>query len=376
MKVLHVIAGLDNKSGGPSLSVYNLAKGCNRLGIDTHILTLSYNKSSIPKENFIHSVPGSIYKRFSYSSDVINFLKNNTFDLYYSNGLWQFPSFATSFYALINNKPNIIMPHGMLYPDALKKSKILKTASLILFQKSLLNKAAVIHATCKEEMFHIRSLGIVSPIAVIPNSIEINIDFDSSTLSQLPNQIGFVGRFDPIKNLELLLQSWAVSGKFYPNWELVLMGDGDYQYTNSLKALASSLGIENIRFTGFLSGKDKESAFSKFKYLVLPSKSENFGMVVPEALLRKIPVIASAGTPWEDLNEYNAGWWFKMNIDSLSLCIEKVLNLNEYDRNLMGVNGYSMVKNRFSIEAVSMQMKELNDWVLLNGKKPDFLFSL
>jgi hypothetical protein len=52
--------------------------------------------------------------------------------------------------------------------------------------------------------------------------------------------------------------------------------------------------------------------------LVLPSHTENFGMVVAEALARGVPVIASQGTPCQRLLEYGCGWWPQTSVVGLA----------------------------------------------------------
>ena len=53
---------------------------------------------------------------------------------------------------------------------------------------------------------------------------------------------------------------------------------------------------------------------------------ENFGMIVTEALSVGTPVIASLGTPWEELNIHRCGWWVNNDVDTLAQTIEKVLS--------------------------------------------------
>jgi len=378
MKVLHTISGLDKKSGGPSLSVYTLAKGCRDIGLDIDILTYAdenAKKLMIAQDKFIYTIPTPWYSRFAYSPQVNIFLDNHPYDIYYSNGLWQYPSYAAARFANKHHKPNVIMPHGMLYPEALKKSKWIKRISLALYQRALLDKATVIHATCMQEMEHIRSLGIKTPIAVIPNALEISKHKVVSTKNKSAiKRIGFIGRFAPIKNIELLIEAWSKAGKNRQDWELVLIGDGPAGYQHSLVKLASDLGIENILFPGFLSGTTKEEMLNSLAYLILPSKSENFGMVVPEALILGIPVIASKGTPWEELQTCKAGWWIEIGVLSLTETLNEAMRLSETEYSIMGQNGRQLVEDKYAIEAVAKKMIRFYGWILEGGIKPEFVF--
>jgi glycosyltransferase involved in cell wall biosynthesis len=134
------------------------------------------------------------------------------------------------------------------------------------------------------------------------------------------------------------------------------------------------LRINNIRFSGFLQGAAKEIALQNLDYLILPSKSENFGMVVPEALWHNVPVIASKGTPWEELEQHQAGWWVEAEVTSFAAAIETVLHLPESERIRMGSNGKKLIEVNYGVKKVAAQMNDLYGWMLGEKNKPDFVY--
>lgn len=375
MRVLHTIPGMNIFSGGPTLSTYNLVKGLLMNNVQAFILTLvsKYNTQSFKDESFIRKIGKPISNRFGYSRYFKKSLEEYArVDIVHVHGLWQYPSHISVKYAYKNNIPIVVTPKGMLYPNALKKSKYVKKISLVLYQYNDLKKAKIIHTTCQQEKYHIRKLGLNLPIAVIPNPIEIK-EKKWSYNSLIKRRVGFIGRLDPIKNIEDLLRAWAISGKEKKDWELVLIGDGTSGYKNSLIRLTKELEIKNILWLGHLSGKEKEKIFSTFHFLVLPSISENFGMVVAESLQYEIPVIASKGTPWEELNTYKAGWWIDFGVEPLAQAINKAIKLPDADRFEMGKNGRKLVEQNYSIEIVAKKMIGLYKWILEGGEKPDFV---
>ncbi|MFC0263916.1 glycosyltransferase [Fontibacter flavus] len=377
MKILHTISGLDVYSGGPSLSTWTLLNGLRDSGVEAEILTYASKKGKdqmIGNADFVHALAVSRIPRLNYSPALKTFLKSSNYALYHGHGLWEYPSHAIASHARKTKKPYLISPRGMLYPEALQISSLFKKVAMPLYQRRDLEMATVLHATCQQEMLYIREMGFQNPIAVIPNPIEINIPKSLAQAEKTKKQVGFIGRFAPIKNLEMLLQAWAETGAKQPDWELVLIGDGDAVYRNELTQLAKNLGIQNIRFTGFLRGEEKEKALQALDYLALPSKSENFGMVVPEALLREIPVIASKGTPWEDLLSHQAGWWVDNNLPSLVKALKSAMELSEEGRQVMGANGRKLVEEKYSMESVAEQMVALYCWILKEGEKPDFVY--
>ncbi len=375
MNILHTISGMSINAGGPTTCLYNLVKGVTVSGIKTQILTFSPSKNDklITKDVLIQTVHSPKEKRYGYSIAFKEALSRyENIDIFHTNGLWQFTTHIGAVYARKRKTPYIVSPHGMLYPEALKKSLLFKKTAMTLYQRKDLSHATVIHATCQQEMKHIRQLGFRNSIAVIPNAVEIPaVSFNNNKKKK--KQVGFIGRFAPIKNIEMLLRAWSLSGKSNPEWELVFIGDGEPSYCKNLHKLVHNLNIKNIMFTGFLSGDDKESALLNLDYLVLPSKSENFGMVVAEALIRKIPVIASNGTPWEELNIYNAGWWIDIGVLPLANTLNKALSLSESDRTKMGLNGRKLIEEKYSIQSVARQMILLYQWILGKISRPDFV---
>ena len=73
-------------------------------------------------------------------------------------------------------------------------------------------------------------------------------------------------------------------------------------------------------------------------------------MVIPEALSMGIPCIATSGTPWEELNSRNCGWWIDSSKDSIAKAIEYAIETNIEDYKLMANNAINLVKEKYSID--------------------------
>jgi len=373
MKILHTISSLSVNTGGPTQSVFYTVKGLREQNLDVTILTYQpdLDDKLISTKNFIITLPKG-KTSFVYSPAYKQFLRVHQYDLYHLQGIWQYPTYVTEKIARKYNKPYIITPRGMLYPQALDVSKHKKQFFLKLFLMNSLNKAAVVHATCMEEMQHLRNLGVRSPIAVISNPINIPKTITIFNPDKL--RFGYLGRVHPRKNIERLLYVWDKLNLDKTDAELVIIGDGDKQYMDFLKYEQTRLNLKNIVFTGFLSGETKANVLSSLSYLVVPSDFENFGMIIPEALIKGIPVIASKGTPWEELNTYNCGWWVNNDVDTLVETIHKAIETSENIRIEMGKRGQELVKNNYSIEVVAKKMTQLYDWILNGGEKPKFVY--
>ncbi|MBS9523191.1 glycosyltransferase [Litoribacter alkaliphilus] len=372
MQVLHVISTLNKRSGGPSLSSFTLVKGLQQIGLNIEMLTFAprdENEKLISEEVFIWKLPYSMFPRWEYSLSAIKFLKYNhkQFDIFHIHGLWEFLPHAAARQAMKTNKPFVFTLRGMLYPSALNHSKAVKTVASMLFQNKDLASAAVLHATCEEEYKVIRSLNFKNPVAIIPNPISLPPEY--KTLKEKCREkvrFGFVGRLNFIKNIEGLIFSWRLlmNELDEESVELVIVGNGDNKYKRKLTSLVAKEKLKNIIFSGFLDGEEKDEMISSFHYLLLPSKSENFGMVVTEALSKGVPVIASKGTPWEDLETFGCGWWVDNEPSNIKSYILKAYHQKEAERIQMGISGQKLVRNKYSQAAVADNMKDLYNWVM------------
>ena len=134
---------------------------------------------------------------------------------------------------------------------------------------------------------------------------------------------------------------------------LSICGTGDESYAASLRQLASTLGLDaRVRFEGHVDGKAKEAQFAAADALVLPSHTENFGLVVAEALAHGVPVIASKGTPWGEVESEGCGIWVDNSPASLA---NAVSSLQSMDLVAMGEKGRRWVTRRFSWAAIAVE---------------------
>lgn len=224
------------------------------------------------------------------------------------------------------------------------------------------------------ELKSIRDFGLTQPVAVLPNGIEIDALPPMRQQENKVRHFGFIGRINRIKNIDTLLDAWAALGDKTAGCKLSIIGGDDAVYENELRQFVVDRHLGNVEFAGFLSGERLAKATRELDYLVLPSKSENFGMVVIEALANGIPVIASTGTPWEELNSHRCGWWIDCTTDTLAKTLSEAIDLKEHDRIEMGRNGQQLVARNYTIGEIALKFRQLYEWIAGNGSKPDFIF--
>ena len=376
MKVLQTIGSLNAGSGGTSTCTYELVSAMNAVGFPVDVLTLrpqSPTERMLGEDSFIKAYPYDAQTPLAISRNLRRSLAGSNYDLYHTNGLWMDVNHATCAHARKIGKPYIVSPHGMLYPQALAISSRKKKLMLTLGHRRDLEQAACIHVTCKQEMEHCRAFGLKQPIAVIPNPVLI-----PSYLHELRKsedgvfRVGFLGRFHPIKNIESIIRAWA--NLQLSDAELLLYGDGEPEYVESLRNLVNSTNAPNVRFMGFVNARGKYEALVRLDFLCAPSHQENFGMSIAEALLAGTPVIASYGTPWKELNTHHCGWWRDNSVESLCECIKEAQSLSSNERQAMGERGKQLILSSYSSEKVAQMMYQLYGWVLGKNDKPDFVY--
>jgi glycosyltransferase involved in cell wall biosynthesis len=376
MKILHTIPSMGINSGGPASSTFLTVKGLRNKDVTAKIVTYQISGKSdklISSENFIHTLP-PVNNKFAYSRYFKTFLLQNSkeYDIFHAQSVWLYPTCITAKIARKLNKPYIITPRGMLYPQDLANGKLRKSIFLKLFLQNDLQKANCIHATCMEEMRYLRDSGIKTPVAVIPNPVD-TADMESP-VAKTKLRAGYLGRVHPRKNIERIIYAWNMLKNSVNDGELIIIGDGDKQYLDFLKRETKRLQLNNVIFTGFLSGDEKEKALNSLSFLVVTSDFENFGNIVTEALVKGIPVISSKGTPWQELNSHRCGWWIDNDVDTVANTLNKAIILPEEEYRQMGMRGQKLIKENYSVETVAQKMKQLYCWILQKGEKPEFVY--
>lgn len=302
------------------------------------------------------------------------FKKSSTY-LFHGNGVWDMPIHQMAIISKKRNIPYVISPHGMLEPWSLSQGKFKKIiARKLLFDKTLHN-AACIHATAISEAQNIRALGFNNPIAVIPNGINFEEFPTYKKKSKSKKKLLFLSRIHEKKGVELIIKAWSeLDSSLTKDWKVEIVGNGDAKYIKELQQIISNLELEQlITLLGPLFGEDKQLKYREADLFVLPTYSENFGIVIAEALASMVPVITTKGTPWEELNINNCGDWIDIGLEPLKASLSKMLIKTDDELLEMGKRGRQLIENKYSMEAVSRDMLSLYNWLIYNNQKPKFI---
>ena len=279
MKILTYITSIDLTGGGPSRSVPMLVKGLAELGADVTLMTQRSEKMNT------HALDGTTAKLHildAFNSDDIEaFIRKEKFDIVQMQSMWDLRYHKLAKICRKLNIPYVETPRGMLEPWSLAQKKWKKRLALWLYQMSDLNHAAFIYTTADEEAKNVKALGVKAPCAVIPNGIEIDSYKCRTSIDVVKKQVLFLSRIHVKKGIELLIEAWSRIVNEFPGWRLMIVGNGEATYIESLKAMAERLGVgESVTISEPVFGEAKVRLYQSSSLFVLPSYSENFGMVI------------------------------------------------------------------------------------------------
>jgi glycosyltransferase involved in cell wall biosynthesis len=370
MKIL-ISAGLfyPSKLGGPANTLYWLAKSL----VSNNIIVSVVSSNKHIEDGLVEfnewteidnirvrycTVNSKLSLRVIFHS--IKEIFNN--DVILLSSIFYIPSFFIALFASLTSRKIIWSPRGELFNSAINgsKSKLL----YIKLLKLLFSKRVIFHATSTVEKNEIeKHFGSSIRTIVIPNYMELHEKMDR--LENVGKYFLYVGRIAPIKALDNLLLGLAKSDAFMKSdYELLIAGgiekqfEGYYKQLN--KILSENLSLkEKVVFLGNVEGDQKFQLYADAFYSILVSHSENFGNVVIEALSQGTPVIASHGTPWQDLDKKKAGLWIDNNVDEIAENIDKVLAMDVEEYQQVRDNAYKLALEFDVYSNIDKWIKEL-----------------
>jgi glycosyltransferase involved in cell wall biosynthesis len=378
IRVLQVVESLDPRFGGTAVAIRQLVNELAEHGVDVSILLLDVANgacSLLPQIRVCQCQSLASWKvgfAFRLHSDLATLGRS---DLVHLHGLWRLHYTQIDRFAHKQGLPVVLSTHGMLEPSAMEHHGWRKRVARILYQDRVLKGVQCFHTTASSEADSLYRLGFRRPTAVIPWGIEVPRQDPPRTVSR---SVGgrrtalYLSRFHPIKGLDLLLRAWSAVEKSFPQWDLMLAGYDENGYRTQLQALAGSLGIsQRVFFRGPLLRKDKEAAFADAEIFLLPSRSENFGLAVGEALARGLPVITTTGTPWSSIADWGCGWYIEPSVPAITRAL--VAALDQPAAKLRQMGERDLVLTKFSVAASGKAMMDLYAWLLGDRDHPAFV---
>ncbi|MBI5722972.1 MAG: glycosyltransferase [Planctomycetes bacterium] len=380
MKLAHVVFCLGRDAGGIPRAALRLAEGQAALGERIDLLCCDeaglYGPMMKPAEASIRALTAPSYRSTAFRLSIPRGL-NAAFrechaagppDIIHDHGAWMPIDHAAAVRARKWKVPLVVSPHGTLTGWALRFRRLKKRLAWAFYQKKDLGTAGALHCTSRQEADDLRRLGLKSPIALV----ELGFDMPPDNLSRPAGPTRtmlFLSNIIYKKGLENLVEAWAAARP--DGWKVRVAGPADPACLTRVKRAISRHNLEgDFQFIGPVDGEEKWRTYAAADVFVLPSFTENFGLVVAEALACGLPVITTTGTPWRQISELGCGWLVEPAAGPLADAIRQATALPHERLVQMGSAGSQYVRRRFNWRQSAGKMIEVYKW-LLGGPRPD-----
>jgi glycosyltransferase involved in cell wall biosynthesis len=367
------------RTGGPAVYVAGLARALAGLGIETTIFTTDLAtpastaeaRSGIQPSDLPHGwedvdirfFPVRRPYRLAYSPALRTALRSHIkdFDVVHIHSLFLYPQYAAFREAYAAGLPYVITPHGALDPYLRRRGRLRKAIVDRIWQRRMLNEAALIHLTADEESSQLDDLKLAATRRVVTNGFELSRFLDASGGETFRRQYGiggstpvvlYHGRLAEKKGLDVLITAFAAVQQTHDDAVLVIVGPDDDNLADQFRAIANECGIANsVLFTGMLLGDELLAALSAGTVWVLPSHAENFGYAVIEAMAAGLPVVTTPHVNIaSQIEAANAGVVCSLDAGIIAQAVNRLLDdvglrsqLSENGRRLAALYDWSVV---------------------------------
>ena len=386
LRLIHTVASLRSDHGGPARSISSLCSHLSARDAVVDLVTLAPRSSEGPpvlpatgvKLHFVaerNSWPQLLSPRSGFERELAKLIaharsESGVRPIIHDHGLWLPTNHIAARCARRHGVDRIVSPRGMLSAWALDYRGWKKRIASRLYQRADLKSAVVIHATSEQEARDIQALDLRRPIAVVPNGVEMAPVAIRN--SRAHRTALFLSRLHPVKGVLYLLEGWARVQP--PGWRLVVAGPDDGGHGRDARELALRLGLnDSVSFVGPVQNENKWQLYQSADLFVLPTFSENFGIVIAEALSSGIPVITTRGAPWAILEQARCGWWIDVGVDSLVATLREATGMGAEKLHEMGRLGRELVRREFAWDSVASRMMALYEWISSGVGAPNYV---
>jgi len=316
VRLCHIVPSLEAKHGGPSKSVHRLAAALSRLGHDVDLLATrpggetATTDGRLRVREFRRGFPAFLCP----SAGLPDHLRRQAYDCLHHHALWLRSLHYAAQAARGTGAPLVIAPRGMLSDWAWHHRRWKKRLAARLVHPGALAAAGGWHATSAAEADDIRRRGFSQPICVAPNGVEAPTPEDLTQAHEVwwhlcpavatrPVAL-FYSRFHRKKRLLELIDLWIEAAP--REWLLLVAGIPQEYTVEDLETYVARRTAQD-RIAVF-DGSDRPPPYGAASLFLLPSHTENFGLVVAEAMAWGVPVLVTDTTPWAEVPLQNAGW--------------------------------------------------------------------
>ena len=277
-------------------------------------------------------------------------------DIVHLTGTYSFPTLPVLLMCKLLGKPVVWSPRGALQASSEWHESRSPALKRIFERMCSLFRPRHIALHCTAEIERDLSLTRVDikTAFILPNGIALPPKHEARQFRpEGRTRLMALGRLDPKKGLEIMLDALT---RLPPHITLDIYGTGEDAYRHTLLEMVRMLGLDaRVHFHGEVLGPAKDAAFSQADLFVLPSFSENFGIVIAESLAHGVPVIASRATPWAGLETHRCGRWIENNPAEFITAIQALEHENLAQ---LGENGRAWMQESFAWPGITQAMAE------------------
>jgi len=379
MKVLNVNISLDTVSGGGTAErTFQMSRFLKSEGADCAILTLDIGLDSRPREKLsgisvtalrcvfpryhVFPLPESRVMKLVQWADVIHVMDH-----------WTLLNAVVYRAARKADRPYVVCPAGalQLYGRSLAFKKLYNR----FIGSSIIRNAAACVAIADNEIEQFRQQGVGdNRIVLIPNGVDPD-DFRGGDPEAFRRKFGigdfpfvlFMGRLNPIKGPDLLLQAFFRIDGHVGDLQLVFAGP-DGGMLAALRTMAREAGVANrVHFIGHISGHDKAGAYSAASLLAIPSRHEAMSIVVLEAGICGTPVLITDRCGFGEVEQIGGGRVVRATQEELEASLLEMLKAPALLRS-MGLKLKDHVTRHYLWKATARKYLDLFDRILGAGQ--------
>jgi glycosyltransferase involved in cell wall biosynthesis len=386
MKILHVIANLVPRYGGPSQACWEMARAVAQLGHQVSIYTTNQDgpgELEVPLDRPVQRdgvevryFPIQAPRFWGTSLPLALALRRKVpaSDLVHIHSLYLFHDLVAGHWCRRYAVPYLVRPHGTLDPFMHRRHRGRKRLMERLFEHRNIRRAAALHFTTAEEEklaapFTFQTPGLVVPLGInweefaeLPEPGEFRRRHPEIADKAI---ILFFGRINFKKGLDILARAFGAVARRREDVHLVIAGPDNEGWEARVRAWLAEEGMgARTTFTGMLLGPEKLAVLRDASLFVLPSYSENFGLAVVEAMATGLPVIISDKVNiWREVQAAGAGRVIPADAPALA---DQLLDLldNPGAATHMGQKGRSLVQERFQWPRIARSLVEAYERII------------
>ncbi|HOV81909.1 MAG TPA: glycosyltransferase [Methanothrix sp.] len=377
MKVLQVVPRFNPSLGGGVDVVYNLSKHLALRGHDVTVATTDYlfnaDYAATIEDLGVEVIPFKhIFNYCLYipSPSMRSWCRAHIdeYDVVHLNGTRSYQNSVVMSHAAKNKVPIVLQAHGSIMRIVERKG--IKWLYDQVWGRKLLASASAFIALSQSEAEAHRLLGIAEEkIHVLPNGVDLERFKDLPERGEFRRKYGielnakvilYVGRLHKSKGIDLLIEAFADLVPQLEDVRLVLVGpDGGFK--QGLQRLIADCGVEEkVRFTGFVSEREKYAAFIDSDVFVTP-KFYGFPITFVESCAFGLPIITTNAGDYLDWIDSVAG--ISTEYDRAKLCeaMNRVLSEKSVrDRFSRGCR--RLVTSRFNWATITLDVEKVYAW--------------